>query len=55
MIDLEEYTVKIAGYAVELCINYTFEERTELFGIGTITEIFRTYTVPHIRDVLGME
>lgn len=55
MIDLAEYTVNVARYAVELCVNYSWDDRVELFGFGNIKEIFRVYTVAHIRDVLRVE
>lgn len=51
-IDLEKYTHTVASLATDLCLYWTYEERNKIFGTFVIPEIFKTYTVAHIKSVV---
>lgn len=49
MIDMEEYTNKVATLATELCEKWTADDRMGIFGTVDVSEIFRTYSVWYIK------
>lgn len=53
MLDIESWTNTVVSLVVELCMNWTYQEREDVFVVGSVTEIFRTYTVRHIKTKMS--